>query len=285
MPDLSIILNIKNRANLFRFTSDSMIFHSGKFIQDHDVELVVVDEKSDDGLIEILRELSSYIKVRRVQLNTHAVYPDLPCYNPVVGLNAGILNARSEKLLFIQPETLFMKDNVGFAYSGIVDNTVWLAETYNGSPQMLPVFNREWLLSAHYHVLHYDSWGSWTNRIGMGSPYPYMVATTVKAMREIGLLDVNYMGGWAGDDDDWLLRHKRVGHMVEITDGMACYHVNHNIHNEKGFVVNLDGSELHKRNIAILDIAREQLTAENVQDTFAHNYETTQQCIELVECI
>jgi hypothetical protein len=227
----------------------------------HRVELVVIDEGSADDLMYALSPLSRNMRVKFVQVDVE-------------------LCANSDNILKIQPETVFLKDNIRFALSNITNNTIWFARTLAGAPAMGERLRSRSLQNIGYNVDELDDGVSVTNEVGMdGAVYPYMIACKKKAIFNCGLLDVRYMEGWACDDDDWTLRHRRAGHQVKVTDGMECYHINHNRHDGEGRVVNLAGSELHMHNALLLQNAISDLTTYNLLDRLQENIRVTRKCI------
>lgn len=285
MPNLSMILNISDRASLLEHTVNSICHHSsgGYFNAKYFkyTELIVVDEGSQDNLKEILTGLSRIIpNIKIIQIDRKLSTLSINCYSPVVGLNVGILSASSNKLLIFQPETLFLKNNVSAAILNCRDGYVWLAETYSGTPAFRRSINKDYLHNINYNAHLNDKGAFKQNYAGKQDQiYPYVVATTKQNMFDIGLLDVRYAEGWASDDDDWILRHRKAGHFVEVTDGMSCYHINHNKHDANGRPVNLHGTALHCHNEALLQNAVHNITKENVADRLNYNKEISSQCI------
>jgi len=282
--DLSIILNISNRNCLFKMTADSILYHCDETLRKADIELVVVDDNSQDGLRNTLRDLRSYMNIKLVSVDILRRFPALPCYSPVIGLNAGILNASSNRLLFIQPETIFLKDNIKYAINHATDKEFIMAEAWGGTPGIAEVISRSWLKSVDYDLLTMDPCASYTTRVDVqDGGYPYVVSTTRNTIRDIGLLDVSYVGGWACDDDDWMLRHRRAGHVVGVTDRMGCYHINHNQHNTAMKPMTLANTPLHVRNMRLLYNAIQNVDAINVASNYHNNRKTTLGCITGVE--
>jgi len=287
---LSIILNISNRANLFRYTANSIVHYCDP-ARLSETELLVVDENSQDGLgsiLENLKDVFGQIKIIRIDQKLSGL--NIQCYNPVLGLNIGALKAASNNLLFIQPETFFLKDNVSWAFDNCEDGKVWLAETYSGSRNFRTNIDQYMFFDGNNFIFHEphkaDKETFVQNYVGKADQnYPYVVATTKHNMMDIGLLDVRYAEGWAGDDDDWLLRHRVVGHYIGVVDWMSCYHINHNKHDENGIPINLDGSPLHLHNVALWKNAMENLTRENVTDRFDYNTDVSSRCILSEEII
>lgn len=98
MPLISIIVPVYNTRDYLRECLDSILEQSGV-----DVELIIINDGSDDGSEDICKEYSSRYGSKVILINT-------PHVGPAACRNAGVENTRGEFIVFCDSDDVLLKD-------------------------------------------------------------------------------------------------------------------------------------------------------------------------------
>jgi len=262
---LTLAVGIKNRAKELRLTLGSMIYHSGDVLKRHkdSIELLVLDRQSTDNLQDVLESVKDYFNIRLIQVDLKRAGVRVVSTSGAVLTNLSFLLARGDRVLHFQPETLFLKDNITFMLEhDDLEFRVPMASTFDGqiklSPGVIEDIEYDVLLLDHkatyinqpgmsYHLTEDEDLGSALVASDLDHPfYPWVWGCLTDLFLQTGLIDMDFLGGWAAEDDFMMLRLGQLGAYLHVVDDMVAYHM---WHKRTAFA----GSRFHQRNIAVLD--------------------------------
>ncbi len=220
-----IILNYKT-AGLVKYCLAGLF----KEIGDFDFEVVVVDNASNDGCLQMVK--ANWPQVKTVSLENNKGY--------AAGNNAGIRVATGEYVMILNPDVAVLEGGVKKLVQFMDENTaVGLAapklNNPDGSTQMstftfpnfwLPIFRRTplgFMKSAKKQVKKYlmVDWDHNSNR-----PVDWVLGACLiarrKSLEQVGLLDEDYF--LYVEDTDWCRRFWQKGWQVYYVADVAMVH-------------------------------------------------------------
>jgi len=287
---LTIAVGIKNRAEQLGLTLSSVLHHSSEALKASEVELLVIDEESTDGLEDLLLQVRDYFNtIRLVQIDVKRAGVDIVSGSATITTNLAFLLAGGNRVLKFQPETLFLKDNIAFMLRNEdLGKRVPFANTFSGqaklSPEMVVDVQYNAPLLDHrayhvnqpgvsYHLAQDAEVGTALVASDLGSPfYPYVWGCAKDLFLESGLIDIDFMSGWAAEDDFMMLRLAQAGGELQVVDDMQAYHL---WHKSSG---RFRGGPFHKRNINVLNGLRD-IEPDEFQRRAQRNKDLSLKCI------
>jgi len=233
-PTFSIVYPIKNRAALFSHTLASL---SCSIVDNENIELIVVDQSSDDNLRDLLSEYGHRFKILylNVDISKYTAYPlpSRPYVDPAYFINVGIKKSAGKYVILSSPEVCPQYDILG-EISGLMDNeTSFLAATYNA-----------YLDDNGKQVRDSYLFGDGAALLPLPGYY-FFGAYPRKHMMKIGGIEEAYMSGLAVEDDDFGDSFLSFGYQFIVLPGGVCHHLIHPV-NEWHF------TEEHKKNMELL---------------------------------
>lgn len=227
----SLLLTIYNRKHLFKRT----LLGYKRFGFNPDVELVMVDDVSTDGLTDLI-PLAREVFARVVHVVMDKKTSIIPVYfnNPALGLNIGVKKCSAPLIIKTDPECYPLENNLQYAkdymvggrravlYGRAVFGSEWMNGQWDQNPSFLP--NNEQELSNKYPGA--------IERVVVGAtavrgPWWFIAAFHRQHFIEIGGIDEQFLLGFAGEDDDWAERMQRGGFNREWDDRMSVLHQYH----------------------------------------------------------
>jgi len=195
--DLTFLYPAYNRASLFIATLDSHLDQVGRTVIPY--EIVVVDDGSSDGLLELVQDYRARsLPLRYFRIDTSR-FVDYPIYktsqganNPALAINVGIRRALGNWLVFSSPEVTLsnnydLEGFYTFTQQGHSESTALLCDVWDegfqsficGGPDQRPfhflaIYNRDFVTS-------------------------------------IGGMEEAYVSGWGYEDTEFLDRVRRHG--------------------------------------------------------------------------
>lgn len=214
---LSIIYPIKNRSDLFNHTLSSL---KNTIFPKDELELIIVDVGSNDGLHELLLSYKDVFNIKRyvVDITKYDKYP-LPknrnTYDPVYCWNLGIKKSRGDYIILTSPEICPQGDILSILGEYIDGNTIFMGTVYNA------------VLKNNQYVKKVCYYGK-ERKDKIHSPgYCFFAAYPRSSLFDINGLEEKFMMGIARDDVDFgeVLIYKGYKHI--IMDGIECWHLWH----------------------------------------------------------
>lgn len=226
---VSIVMAYYNRKPQLLNTLAS-IRHFG-----HEVEVVIVDDASNDG-DDIYALESGSIKVVRIV--------DKTWINPCIAFNMGFVNATGDVIIIQNPECIHVGDIVGHVLDNIKDGLYLNYSAYSINKSITErIIAGEDVVSAinpiENRIVPTNMENGWYNHPVYR---PYMLhfcsAITRKDLWELGGFDERYFDGLAFDDNDFLHRLNMKKMKITMIENPFVVHQWHNVHFE-GDVVGL----------------------------------------------
>lgn len=174
-PRVTAIIPVYNRQHYIRDAIENVMAQNYPSL-----ELIVVDDGSDDGTAEVIRQLPYDVRVIRQ-----------PNEGPAAARNRGILNATGELIAFLDSDDLWPDGALQILVDELVrDPELMVAKGYSQFSKLNPLTN------------HYEFEGN------PEECFPYSIPGSVfraEAFAKAGLLDVELQ---FGEDTDWFNRAK-----------------------------------------------------------------------------
>ena len=287
---LTLAVGIKNRAEQLSLTLGSIVHHSSTSLKTYKgkIELLVIDEKSTDGLQEVLEKFSDYFIIRHIQIDVQNSGVDIISGTAPITTNLSFLLANSPYVLKFQPETLFLRDNIDFMLcAGDLKNNILFADSFHGQiklpSQIIRDVQYDVLLLDHraHHPNHPGSYYIITQDEDVGSAlvapdpgypfYPWVWGCSKDLFLQSGMIDIDFMSGWAAEDDFLMLRLAQAGGNLHVVDGMKAYHMWHKTSIFRG-------TSFHLNNVALLNQLRD-IDQDEFQRRADRNKKLSEQCI------
>lgn len=232
--DISIVIVSYNVREYLRNCLDSIIRHSGRLT----VEIIVVDNHSEDGSVEMVRREFPSVKLIVNQEN----------YGFAGANNQGMRESGGRYVLLLNPDTLLWEDTLSvtrdymerYPEVGCVG-----IKTYTASGSIFPngsSFPASWKVMAKFLMVKQILPNRWIRRRfsrSVGRLFSYYADRDVErevdmvggffmfVRREVidtvGLMDENYF--LEIEDSDWCMRMKRAGWMVRYIPYASFIHL------------------------------------------------------------
>jgi glycosyltransferase involved in cell wall biosynthesis len=247
-PLISIIYPIKNRVHLFTHTLKSLYSSS---VSPIDVELIIIDQSSTDGLLGLLREYSSRFRIEyyNVDMHKYSAYklPDRPYYNPAYVMNLGIRNSKGYYNVLTSPEVCPQFDVLAEIKAEKNHDIILQTDTEEAK------LNTDGTLSLGEGLRNLTTKEA---SVGIYPAYNYFTAYPHKYLMAIGGIEESYMAGLAAEDDDFcdsITSHRL---RYKFYTGGVCYHIVHPINEWVNTPEWIHNCEILKKRRQCLDIYR-----------------------------
>jgi len=229
---VSAVLSIHNRSRLFQRALDGYLWQT---IPRDRWEIVLVDDMSSVDLAQAYSHLIGRLNLRHVKIDhtRHPIYSEMSAlgpgpdgrmrwyHTPAISLNIGFALAAGQVLCVCHPEILHAPTNFERAVATLRRSNEYLfGTTYLGTQAT----NRMLEVSPDWTSLGWPGFLDASGAVSLQSYgyecYWYTSFLPRAAAVAVGGVDLAYMKGVAGEDDDFRERVKRAGwdaiHMPEI---------------------------------------------------------------------
>jgi len=221
---VSVVVCIHNRADLLRRTLDTFCVQEFP-----DWELILVDDRSTDGLGDVLDTFSSRIpRITWIKVDkTIAPIPLGPGTSQGIGtsMNIGHRHASYETILRCDPETLQLTRTLWEASELDVSNTAWYVPIFDVGIDHANQIKERW---EEFRVAPASIPGalfpsekplkSWWYMQAVWGRTPYL---------SIGGVDEHFTRGAACEDDDFVYRWRKKGYKTRWPNDMLALHMYH----------------------------------------------------------
>lgn len=243
---ISIITTYYNRRKQFLNTIDSILKSDI-----NNFELIVVDDGSDSE--HSLSDLN-YPFLKLIEIDEKDKWWENPC----VPFNIGIKEAVGDIIVLQNPECYHVGDVLKYINDNINNDNYLSISTYSFSDELTDKIkdidlNIEYLNTLPIKLSGYNL--GWYNH-SIHRPLYYHFCSAIKKsnMDKLGGFDERYAQGITYDDDEFLMRVRRLGLDVKIIDDVSVIHQYHEKFFYKG-----NYKELHLKNKKIFeDITRKE---------------------------
>lgn len=236
---VSVVLSIHNRSKLFRRAIDG---YMAQTMPPEEWEIVLVDDMSTEDISLTYRHLLGKINLRHVKIDHTRHYffremnpgwPQKPADNwfhtPAISTNVGISMARGPVLCICHPEILHAPTN----FEGACDHLERMEPS-------VYLFGPFWMGTQETNRI-LDSIPDWTKlgwRELLGriksetlarilEPYWYVSFLPTEAAQAVGGVDLEYLHGAAGEDDDFRDRVHHAGWPSHVHNCVEGVHLDH----------------------------------------------------------
>lgn len=257
---ISIVTAYFNRKKLFYNTLKSISNSKVK-----DIEVIVVDDcSSDEHRLEDLTEEFPFLKVIRLEKENKWYI------NPCVPFNIGIREAKGDIIVLQNPECYHLGDvlsdiltnltNTNYlsygCYSLDKERTYKLSEINSDNIEQI----KESLSPLPFQIIREEGGLGWYNHsVVRPVGYHFLSAIKKENMDKLNGFDERYAKGIAYDDDELLVRIRRMGLNVIIMDNPFVLHQWH--YDTNNFVQQASNTiELLNHNRNLLQITRQEST-------------------------
>lgn len=268
MIHTSFVVLSYNRTPLLRRT----LLGYRRYAPYEGTEFVIVDDKSTDGLLELLplaREI--FERVHYVSMDkTKSVVPLNPrCTNPSLGLNVGIRHAIGKLIIMSPPECYPLKDNIHNAQQAmdfgsrrtylfgralkaekilndVLDTTDWLPDSEEAVRERVPTALTTPIVSEFDRRFH----------------WPFFASFLKSDHAHVNGFDEEFLRGHAAEDDDFAYRMLRGGTSFEWSDQCSVVHQWHPDVGNGATHEDYEVNRLHyfancEKNVVIANVGRE----------------------------
>lgn len=223
---ISIVTGYYNRKELFHKTLKSI--SKSKF---KDIEVIAVDDvSSEEHRIEDFMDEFPFLKVIRLD-NPKKWYN-----NPCIPFNIGLRQAQGDIIVLQNPECLHVHDVLSFINENIDDHKYVTISTYGVNNEInnlishhlenetLPEYFKTFPQQPY---VGWDSIGWYNHSRYRPVAYHFCSAISRKNMQELNGFDERYARGIGYDDNEILVRIKRLGLEITIEDDISTIHQYH----------------------------------------------------------
>lgn len=242
---VSSVLSIHNRSRLFKRALDGYLWQT---LPPDNWEIVLVDDMSTENLRETYRHLIGKINLRHIYMD-HTRSPIFKERNPnwkagdafenwfhtpALSNNLGFYFARGPVISLCHPEILHAPGNFVKAIEKLAANSKQnlFGRTYLGTQD----HNRALDADPDWTRGGRGNWEEFINRMGGKVPsfgptelYWYTSFLTRETCWQIRGVDFKYLGGVAGEDDDFKLRAEKQAGCIPVSayDEIFGFHQDH----------------------------------------------------------
>jgi GT2 family glycosyltransferase len=222
---ISIVTAYYNRKALFYETLLSMTRSKYK-----DIELIAVDDgSSPEHRLEDLVEEFPFLKIIRLEKENKWYV------NPCVAYNIGFAQAKGDIIVIQNPECLHVHDVLTYINENVNDSNYISISAYGLDPGITKViseYRKEYILDLFKSLPQRPYTGGsspgWYNHSKYRAvAYHFCSAITRANMVKINGFDERYGPGIAYDDDEIVVRIRRLGLKVIIEDNISVMHQYH----------------------------------------------------------
>lgn len=221
MKRISIVMAYFNRKSLLIETLRSI-----SKIRYKNLEVIIVDDASADyERVEDLQEQFKFIKVIRIE-------PSEKNYqNSCMPYNKGIAEASGEIIILQNPECSYIGDVLHYANTNLNDTNLLSFSCYALDPTQTKLLSYrtypEYYLKSLPQQIWNDIIGWYNHSVYRPVGYHFCSAILKSNLDKLGGFDERYAPGYAYEDDEFLVRVKRLGLSVEIIDSVSVFHQFH----------------------------------------------------------
>lgn len=242
---ISIVIGYYNRKDLFYETLLSITRSKYK-----DFELIAVDDgSSPEQRLEDMVEEFPFIKIIRLE-NKDKWY-----LNSCIPLNIGIREAKGDIIVLQNPECLHVHDVLTYLSENIDDSNYISMSTYGIGrkiTKLLSEYRNDHIVALlkslpQQSYVGWESVGWYNHTIYRPVHYHFCSAISRNNMAKLNGFDERFGFGVAYDDDELILRIRRLGLALKIEDNLS---VMHQYHESVWELPNI--SELHEKNRSLL---------------------------------
>lgn len=222
---ISIVTSYYNRKNLFYETLLSITRSKYK-----DIELIAVDDgSSPEHRLENLVEEFPFLKIIRMERENR--WYVCSC----VLFNIGIREAKGDIVLIQNPECLHIHDVLTYVNENVNDSNYIALSAYGLDPKtttLLPEYRNEFIVDLLKAMPQRPYTGGsspgWYNHsIFRRAYFHFCAGITKNNIMKLRGFDERYAGGIAYDDDELIIRIKRMGLNLIIEDNISVFHQYH----------------------------------------------------------
>jgi len=222
---ISIVTGYYNRKNLFYETLLSITRSKYK-----DIELIAVDDgSSPEHRLEDLTEEFPFLKIIRLEKENKWYV------NSCVPLNIGIREAKGDIILLQNPECLHVHDVLTYVNENVNDTNYIALSAYGINQRLnnlLSEYRNEHIVDflksfPQQPYVGWDSIGWYNHSIYRRVYYHFCAAITKNNILKLNGFDERYAPGIGYDDDELIIRIKRLGLNLIIEDNISVIHQYH----------------------------------------------------------
>lgn len=223
---ISIVTAYYNRKDLFYRTLKSIT--KSKF---KDIELIAVDDgSSSEQRIEDLTKEFPFMKIIRIEKENKWYV------NPCIPFNIGLREAKGDIIVLQNPECLHVHDVLVYLSENINDSNYISLSAYGLSPLLtnqLPQYCENDTLIDFFHTLPQQpyvggmSLGWYNHSKFRPVNFHFCSAMSRNSMSKLNGFDERYAKGIGYDDDEIIIRIRRLGLKLIIEDNISVIHQYH----------------------------------------------------------
>lgn len=196
-----------------------------------DVEIIVVDDGSDEEQrVEHLTETFPFLQVVNMDSPKSHINPCLP-------YNKAIACAKGDVVVIQNPECLHVHDILTHVAENITDNLIVSFSAYainEDFNQKVGRFAAEKTFPIYFETLpdrvFKNGLGWYNHSIHRPVYYHFCLAMTKRNLDRLGGFDERFADGYCFDDDEFVMRIKRLGIPFIIEDSISVIHQWHEKH-------------------------------------------------------
>lgn len=227
MIKVSAVLSIHNRSELFRRALGGYLWQT---MPPNEWEIILVDDTSTEDLSLTYRHVIGRVNLTHVRIRggKHPLFAGF--HTPAISTNVGVAFATGEILCLCHPEILHAPQNFGGAYSMLGLNrqkSFLFGQTYLGTPEMSATVKEVWLRGYWDHFLDAMGGRGRIPKFGPTELYWYTSFLPREAAIAVRGVDFAFLGGVAGEDDDFKERVSRAGWPPYFEPSIEGFHQDH----------------------------------------------------------
>jgi glycosyltransferase involved in cell wall biosynthesis len=197
---VSFVVPVRNGASLIRDTIESILSQA----DDRPLEIIVVDDGSTDGSVDVVEELAATRPIRLIQRHGGGA---------AAALNAGIRAARYPIICQVDQDVRLQPAWMGTLVTALDDSTVAAAQGYFATDPKAPVSVRVMGLDLEQR---YSAIGADTDHVCTGN-----AVYRAEALHQVGLFDEALGYGY---DNDMSYRLRAAGYRLRFCPGAQSVH-------------------------------------------------------------
>jgi GT2 family glycosyltransferase len=223
---ISIVTAYYNRKDLFIRTLKSIVKSRFK-----DFELIAVDDgSSPEHRLEDLIEEFPFLKIIRLEKENKWYI------NPCVTFNIGLREAKGDIIVLQNPECLHVHDVLTYINEHIDDSNYISMSAYGLNPELtdaLPIYINKNIVIKFLKSLPQQTYRGWTtlgwynHSIYRPVHFHFCSAMSRNSMAKLNGFDERFAHGIGYDDDEIIVRIRKLGLKMHIEDNISVIHQYH----------------------------------------------------------
>lgn len=224
-PKISIVTAYYNRYYQFTKTLESI---SKSLYKNYEV-IAVDDCSTESERLESLKKQYPFLKVYRLE------YKNKWYVNPCIPFNIGITKATGNIVILQNPECLHIHDILSYVANNISDDNYLTMSAYAlNIENSRKLYNssgvRSFFQSLPQKRYGGEKKGGWLNHsVYRPSYFHFCSAITKENLDILKGFDEKYAMGIGYDDNDFVMRIRKLGLKVEIVDNISVVHQWHSV--------------------------------------------------------